>query len=212
MSSAASAEQILREIEEYRVGQRVRVRELRGKLQATIVELRARGMYATVRSCERLDVLLKKRTQLIEGALLRFAERSKDEELSKIGPITIMKLVELVEGLDDAITTQVEIPQIAHREGNYQRRLARGYDILLGNRALFDHMMHIVQRDLVGHATMDLVTRLHELNMVVPQLPRGPRRRELVDYRFALKNIGTFVRFVKKIHKIFCVVYPDQGM
>jgi hypothetical protein len=165
-----------------------------------------------MRACRRLDALLRKKTQLIEKALRQFTERSNEEPLEAIGAITLVKLVELVETLDDNINRQKEIPRIVEKEGKYQMRFPRAYDMLLGHRALLEHMLSVVERDTVANATMDLVTRLHEINMTVPQLPRGNRRKELADYKIALKNIGVFVRFVKKTHMVFCRVYPKQGM
>ncbi|HXK38243.1 MAG TPA: hypothetical protein VJ579_04220 [Candidatus Paceibacterota bacterium] len=212
MDEKATTEQIIRELEAYRVKQRAEVKELRNKLQMTYVELREKRFSASMRACRRLDSLLRKETQVVEGALLQFAEKTKEQSLTSIGPVTLVKLVELVKAIDDHIALQGKIPGIVKKEGQYQLRFPRAYDILLGNRALLEHMLRVVERDTVAHATMELVTRLHEVNMIVPQLPQGNRRKELADYKLAFKNIGIFIRFVKKTHKIFCTIYPDEGM
>lgn len=187
--------------------QQEKVKKLRDDLQLTYVEMHEKKFSATMRVCRRLDSALRKQTQILEGALLQLEEKHRESPNAIPTPKTLTQIRTFFNDIDRNIAYQVEIPKIVRREGNYQRRMSHALDIMLGNRALLEDMIAHVEKDSVAHATVDLIARLHGVNSVVMQLPVGIRCKELEGYRFALKNIGAFVRAVKNVYKVFCTVY-----
>ncbi len=197
------------DFETHRKEQKLRVGKMRQTLDVMRAEFLTEHHAASANYCAMLRDELRIKTMRVESLLLKLSDECRTDKEARMTTSALLEIMEAIHSIESTLCCESEIHLRAARERKLKLRLHRAQELSLGYQALLQDMLARVTADKVQRATMELVARLHEVAIILPRLERGYSRKHIDDYKIALKNIGAFIRFVKKAHALFCRVYKE---